>query len=90
MTFDQELIRQGLTLTAIGIATAFGLLIVMMILIYLMGWVTSIPARRAAQARIAAEAAAAESRDRALAAVAAVTALSRSAELVEPSAGPTI
>ena len=89
MTFDQDLIRQGLTLTAIGIGTAFGLLIVMMIFIYLMGWVTSIPARRAAKARIAAEAAAAESRDRALAAVAAVTALSRSAALAEPSAGPT-
>ena len=89
MTLDQDLIRQGLTLTAIGIATAFGLLIVMMILIYIMGWVTAIPERRAAKARMAAEAAAAESRDRALAAVAAVTALSRSADLAEPSAGPT-
>ena len=89
MTFDQELIRQGLTLTAIGIATAFGLLIVMMLLIFLMGWLSSIPARRAARARMAAEAAAAESRDRALAAVAAVTALSRSAVYAEPSAGPT-
>ena len=89
MTLDQELIRQGLTLTAIGIATAFGLLIVMMILIYLMGWVTSIPARRAEKARLAAEAAASLSRDRAVAAVAAVTALSRSAEYAESSAGPT-
>ncbi len=89
MTFDQDLIRQGLTLTAIGIATAFGLLIVMMVLIHLMGWATSIPARRAAKARMAAEAAAAESRDRALAAVAAVSALSRSAEYAGSSAGPT-
>ena len=79
MTFDQELISQGLTLTAIGIATAFGLLIVLMVLIYIMGWATGFPERRAAKARMAAEAAAAESRDRALAAVAAVTALSRSA-----------
>ena len=89
MTFDQELISQGLTLTAIGIATAFGLLIVLMVLIYIMGWATGFPERRVAKARMAAEAAAAESRDRALAAVAAVTALSRSAEPVEPSAGPT-
>ena len=89
MTFDQELIRQGLTLTAIGIATAFGLLIVMMILIYIMGWATSIPARRAAKARMVAEAAAAESRDRALAAVAAAAALAGSVEHAEHSAGPT-
>lgn len=89
MTFDQELIRQGLTLTAIGITTAFGLLIVLMVLIYTMGWVTGIPERRATKARLAAEAAAAESRDRALAAVAAVAALSGSAEYAEPSAGST-
>ena len=89
MTLDQELIRQGLTLTAIGIGTAFGLLIVMMVLIYLMGWATGIPARRAAKARMAAEAAAAESRDRALAAVAAVAALSTSTEHAEPTAGST-
>ncbi len=89
MIFDQELISQGFTLTAIGIATAFGLLIVMMILIYIMGWVTGIPERRAAKARMAAEAAAAESRDRALAAVAAVAALSGSVEHTELSAGPT-
>ncbi len=89
MTFDQELIRQGLTLTAIGIGTAFGLLIVLMVLIYAMGWVTGIPERRASKARLAAEAAAAESRDRALAAVAAVAALSGSADYAEPSAGST-
>ncbi len=86
MTFDQDLVNQGLTLTAIGIGTAFGILIVMMLLIQLMGWLVRIPARRAARARMAADAAAAESRDKALAAVAAVSALMKSAGPLESDA----
>ena len=90
MTFDPDIVNQGLTLTVIGIGTAFGLLIVMMALIQLMGWIVRIPARRAAKARAAAEAAAAESHDKAQAAVAAVSALMRSAEYNAPNASISV
>ena len=76
MHFDYDLIRQGLILTAIGMGAAFGLLILLMVVIQVMGLTTGYLSRRASMRAEAATArAAAESRDKALAAVIAVSAL---------------
>ena len=76
MNFDYDLIRQGLILTAIGMGAAFGLLILLMVLIQIMGLTTGYLTRRASMRLEAAAArAAVETRDKALAAVIAVSAL---------------
>ena len=55
MLLEPDLINQGLILTAIGIGTAFGLLVVMMLLIHIMSWFVNIPVRRANKAKQKAE-----------------------------------
>ena len=75
MLLEPDLINQGLILTAIGIGTAFGLLVVMMLLIQIMSWFVNIPVRRANKARQEAELEANEYRDKATAAVVAISAL---------------
>jgi sodium pump decarboxylase gamma subunit len=76
MNFDYDLIRQGLTLTAIGMGAAFGLLLLLMAVIQVTGLATGYQSRRASmKVEAAAARTAAESRDKALAAVIAVSAL---------------
>ena len=75
MVLEPDLINQGLILTAIGIGTAFGLLVVMMLLIHIMSWVVNIPGRRANKAKQKAELESNEYRDKATAAVVAVSAV---------------
>ena len=76
MNFDYDLIRQGLALTAIGLGAAFGLLILLMALIQVMGRAIRYQSRRASmRVEAAAARASAESRDKALAAVIAVSVL---------------
>ena len=76
MNLDYDLIRQGLTLTAIGMGAAFGLLLLLMALIQVMGLAIGYQSRRASmRAEAAAARAVVESRDKALAAVIAVSVL---------------
>lgn len=75
MLLEPDLINQGLILTAIGIGTAFGLLVVMMLLIHIMSWFVNIPVRRANKAKQKAELESNEYRDKATAAVVAVSAV---------------
>ena len=76
MNFDYDLIRQGLTLTAIGMGAAFGLLLLLMAIVQVTGLAIGYQSRRASmRVEAAAALAAAESRDKALAAVIAVSVL---------------
>ena len=70
LAIDPDIVDQGIKLTAIGVGTAFALLIVLTLVMYAMAAVAAIGERR----RGAAEPAPDE-RDRALAAVVAVNAL---------------
>ena len=76
MGIDSELAKEGVRLTVSGLSTAFGLLIVLMVMTWALGRGVGIQARRAVRR---AEAAALEheaaSRERALAAVVAVSTL---------------
>ena len=71
MNLETELINQGLILTAIGLGTAFGLLIVLMISIQVSGWIIHIPDRRDKKEQDLAL----ERRDKSIAAIAAVSLL---------------
>ena len=76
MNFDFDLIRQGLTMTAIGMGAAFGLLLLLMAIVQVTGLAIGYQSRRAStKVEAAAARVAAESRDKALAAVIAVSAL---------------
>lgn len=87
---DQELAREAAILTAIGVTTAFGLLVLLMIVVNLVSLFSSrvidrVERRAAAQAATAE----AESREKALAAVVAVGALlGDSAPLGRSTGGP--
>lgn len=84
LLLEPDLINQGLILTAIGIGTAFGLLVVMMLLIHIMSWVVNIPGRRANKAKRKAELEADKYRDKATAAVVAVSALTTMNQTTQP------
>ena len=71
MNLETELINQGLILTAIGLGTAFGLLIVLMISIQVSGWIIHIQDRRAKKEQDLAL----ERHDKSIAAIAAVSLL---------------
>ena len=76
MGIDSEIAREGVKLTIFGLSTAFGLLILLMVMTWALGRGVGIQARWATRrADAAATALEAASRERALAAVVAVSTL---------------
>ncbi len=76
MGIDSEVLREGVRLTVFGLSTAFGLLVLLMVMTWTLGRGVGIQARRAIRrSEAAATAHEAASRERALAAVVAVSTL---------------
>jgi Na+-transporting methylmalonyl-CoA/oxaloacetate decarboxylase gamma subunit len=76
MDIDSELVREGVRLTVFGLSTAFGLLITLMVMTWALSQGVGIQARRAVRrSEAAAVAHEAASREKALAAVVAVSTL---------------
>ena len=76
MGIDSELTREGVRLTVFGLSTAFGLLILLMVMTWALGRGVGIQTRRAVRhSEAAATAHEAASREKALAAVVAVSTL---------------
>jgi Na+-transporting methylmalonyl-CoA/oxaloacetate decarboxylase gamma subunit len=68
---EQEVVDQGVRLTAVGITTAFGVLLLLTLVIVLMGWAASFASRRFSKGAGSAS----DEHDKALAAVVAVSAM---------------